>query len=105
MLSKKIKELKLRQLFLKNEFLKKKYNFLLMSLSCGIQKNIKKKYVLYNILKTRAQIKKISKVQLNNRCVLTNRSRGIVRPFFVSRIKMREYMQFGVIPGYKKAVW
>jgi ribosomal protein S14 len=38
------------------------------------------------------------------RCVLTNRSKSI-RSFKVSRIQSKELISFGVIPGYKKAVW
>jgi len=38
------------------------------------------------------------------RCILTNRSRGSIRPFNVARSKLRELLQFGILPGYKKAV-
>ena len=34
-----------------------------------------------------------------------NRGRGVLRPYGISRTLMRELMQFGVIPGYSKAVW
>jgi len=42
---------------------------------------------------------------MTNRCVLNNRGRGVLRPYGISRTLMRELMQFGVIPGYSKAVW
>ena len=38
------------------------------------------------------------------RCILTNRSKAI-RPFKISRIQSKELISFGIIPGYKKAVW
>jgi len=42
---------------------------------------------------------------MSNRCVLNNRSRGVLRPYGISRILIRDLMQFGVIPGYSKSVW
>lgn len=49
--------------------------------------------------------KSSSKVKMVRRCVLTNRNRGVLRPFGVSRIYLREMIQFGVVPGFSKAVW
>ncbi len=55
------------------------------------------------------RLQKISRdsslVRLKNRCVLTNRSKGIYRKFRLSRIRLREMLANGIIPGYKKAVW
>lgn len=45
-----------------------------------------------------------SKTKLVRRCVLNNRARGLTKPYNISRIKLREMIQFGVIPGYKKSV-
>ena len=39
------------------------------------------------------------------RCILTNRTRGTFQKFNISRIVLRDLMSFGIIPGYKKAVW
>ena len=47
----------------------------------------------------------ISKTLIKKRCILTNRSKGFVNKYSLSRIKMREYLASGIIPGYKKAVW
>ncbi len=44
-------------------------------------------------------------VRLKNRCVLTNRSKGVYRQFRMSRVRLREMLANGLIPGYKKAVW
>jgi len=49
--------------------------------------------------------KNYSKTKLVRRCVLNNRGRGSIRPFNISRVKLRELFQFGIIPGYKKSVW
>ena len=101
MLSSKVKDLKERSAFCKSE-----------------KSRIIKKFVLFNILsknnfflrKTyfksmRNSFKRSSKVKVVRRCVLSNRGRGVLRPFGISRIYLREMMQFGLIPGYSKAVW
>lgn len=54
---------------------------------------------------------KINKMQykinthLNRRCLLTNRARGSLKIFRVSRSILRELILMGLIPGYKKSVW
>lgn len=49
--------------------------------------------------------KLLSKTKLNNRCIVTNRSRGNFRPFGFSRFLLRKFFLFGVMPGYKKNIW
>ena len=46
-----------------------------------------------------------SKTRITRRCIFNNRNRGALRPFGISRIYLRELMQFGLVPGYTKAVW
>jgi small subunit ribosomal protein S14 len=46
-----------------------------------------------------------TKIRIKNRCVLTGRTHGLVGPFNVSRIKLRELASNGLITGMKKAVW
>jgi small subunit ribosomal protein S14 len=40
-----------------------------------------------------------------NRCAETNRPRGYIRKFGLSRISFREHASKGEIPGIKKASW
>jgi small subunit ribosomal protein S14 len=49
--------------------------------------------------------KNSSPVRLKNRCAITGRSRGYMRPFGLSRIQFREMAREGKIPGVKKASW
>jgi ribosomal protein S14 len=56
-------------------------------------------------LKFFRKFKKISKTQIVRRCISKNRSRGVFRSFNVSRNVLRETIQFGLIPGYKKSIW
>lgn len=46
-----------------------------------------------------------SPVRLKNRCEITGRPRGYMRPFGLSRIKFRELASEGKIPGVKKSSW
>ena len=45
------------------------------------------------------------KVRLKDRCVLTGRSQSVVGPFNISRVKLRELISNGLVPGVRKSVW
>jgi ribosomal protein S14 len=99
MISKKIRDIKLRKEFQKKEF----YNLSFKFIYTNFLNKYKQlpKFEQYISL----QKKNFSKTKLVRRCILNNRSRGSIRPFNISRIKLRELFQFGLIPGYKKSVW
>jgi len=105
MVIKKIKDIKKRNLFAKLEYLKKIYKVIFILLLNNDKFKTKKSILFSKLLKLKFKICRISKVQIKNRCVISNRSKAISRPFFLSRIKMREYIRAGLLPGYKKAVW
>jgi small subunit ribosomal protein S14 len=46
-----------------------------------------------------------SATRSHNRCMLTGRSKAVLRKFKVSRIMLRELALAGKIPGLKKASW
>src|SRR5690606_6334008 len=46
-----------------------------------------------------------SPVRHRNRCRMTGRPHGVYRKFRLSRIKLREAMMRGDVPGLKKASW
>jgi small subunit ribosomal protein S14 len=46
-----------------------------------------------------------SAVRIRNRCALTGRPRGYYRRFDLSRITLREFAAFGMLPGVKKSSW
>lgn len=48
---------------------------------------------------------RLSKVRLVRHCLLTNRKRSVYKSHSLSRNILKELMQFGVAPGYRKAVW
>jgi ribosomal protein S14 len=96
MLSSKIKDIKLRNSLKRVEKIKKIKKFLFTEIRSSI---------IISFLKDKKSILHKSKIRMTNRCVLTNRGRGVLRPYGISRVVMRDLMQFGVIPGYSKAVW
>jgi len=46
-----------------------------------------------------------SAVRLQRRCRVTGRPHAVYRKFGLSRIKLREIMMRGEVPGLKKASW
>jgi ribosomal protein S14 len=103
MLHSKVKDLKHRKQFFKIEKTRIVDIFVFRNLvanpllSVELKKNIFFKF--YSKKKSRV------KNRLVRRCVLTNRGRGSLQDFKISRSLLRELMGFGIIPGYKKSVW
>ena len=99
----KIKDNKIRKKFKKFEKKMLLKKFIYNNLLYYYYKKNKEKYssVCFQIL-----IKKKKRVSTKfvNRCILTNRSKSI-RLLKISRLKTRELMSFGIIPGFKKAIW
>ena len=42
------------------------------------------------------------RIRIRNRCILTGRGRGVIRKFRLSRIMLKNYSLFGLIPGMVK---
>jgi ribosomal protein S14 len=107
MLHSKFKDIKFRNQFFKIEKKRIADNFVCNNLLAYVARNKKfsqiekKKFYLKNFSQKKLRVKN----RLMRRCVITNRSRGITKDFKISRILSRELMGFGIIPGYKKAVW
>jgi ribosomal protein S14 len=104
MLAFKIKDIKLRKKFSKIENLKKINKFLFINLLSQKSKKLSDFCLHNNLLKLQINTR-ISRVRIKNRCVLTNRNKGVSKYYSLSRIVMRDFMQFGILPGYTKAVW
>lgn len=106
MLHTRVKDLKFRKKYYKNE---KKYivnTFLFKNIMSTIHfknyNSLLKKKIMFKCLQ-----KKNIRIKNRNvrRCVFTNRSRGVIRTFKLSRSLLRELMGFGFIPGCKKTTW
>ena len=105
MLAQKFKTNKKRKLYFKLEYYKKIYKVIVVSLLNNINLKKKKAYLAVNLLKLQQRIIFFSKVQIKNRCVVSNRGKAVSRVFSLSRIKMRELIHLGLLPGYRKSVW
>jgi small subunit ribosomal protein S14 len=99
----KIKDIRNREIFFKKELFKRKIKFLFINLSNKNNKTEQNSKNIYFFLKLKNR--KSSKTKLLRRCIFNNRSKGSLRSFGISRILLREMFQFGIVPGYKKAVW
>jgi len=105
MLLAKIKDTKFRKQYNIVEKKLKVNKFLICNLLSNPNRlNTKLCAIHIQLLKTKNS-QRISKIKLSNRCIGSNRGRGVLRSYSLSRIVMREYLQFGVIPGFRKSVW
>jgi ribosomal protein S14 len=100
MLSSKVKDLRERNIFRVSEKSRIINKFVFFNLRSKKSSVISSLFFIKNFPND-----KRSKIRLVRRCVFTNRGRGVLRPFGISRIYLREMMKFGLIPGYAKAVW
>ncbi len=101
--SKKIKDISFRKKYLNNEkfiLINKYIKIWLLNLSP--KKLLFSKY-LFLFLKKK-QLKSF-KVKITNRCIVTNRSRSNFRKFSLSRLCLKQFSSFGILPGLKKSVW
>jgi len=104
MLSSKIKDLKLRRNSYNSEINKSISRFMFINIlnNRNISLSIKKKAVYYL---TKSLNKGESKTKIVRRCSITTRSRVSHRKLGISRIRLREMLKAGVLPGYSKAIW
>ena len=98
MLKTKRSSIKFKKVFYKDEYNKKVNKFISIYLK-NKTVHLSKYYFILNLKKT------VSKTKLKSICVLTNRTHSINKNYNISRIYLREMFSFGIIPGYKKAVW
>lgn len=102
MLFKKKKDLVFRKKFLKYEKLNKINKVVFINI---VSHALDKKNSLFTFLKFQASLKKNSRVKIKTRCSISNRGSAINQYYALSRIKMREFIHLGLIPGYKKSIW
>lgn len=44
-------------------------------------------------------------VKVRNRCILTNRQRGIITPYHISRLQFRRMSREGLLKGLRQSSW
>jgi ribosomal protein S14 len=101
MKSNKVKNFKLRLIFAKKELLIRLNKFLKINLlnTFFLKKNAN--LLICNLILK----KKVSKVTVKNKCVLTGCNNSVNKEYNISRVKFRKLLQFGIVSNYNKAVW
>lgn len=94
-----LKDQKRRKQFFENE----KFRILLKYLLQKENLSVKDRILITKKLESLSKDSSITR--LRNRCVITNRSRGVLKSFRLSRIQLREMFSLGIVPGFKKSVW
>jgi ribosomal protein S14 len=93
-----IKDKKKRNLFCKFEVERLLLKSILFNLNFG--KNIRK-HIFFSLANN--YTKQMSKTQLRNRCILTNRSRFIFTKYKISRLQFKRLINLGRLTGtYRK---
>ena len=107
MLFKQFKDIKSRKNLKKFEKIRSIKKFVFFNLLSNVIKNRKlsKDRRRFMFLISNFKIKHLSKTKIVRRCILTNRSRRVIRPFHISHTIFRELNEFGLIPGSRKAIW
>jgi len=107
MLFLKIKDSNLRKNYNKTEKKRIIKKFIIINLLSCLLNTYKiskeRQYFLY--LLSKYDFNSISKTKINRRCIITNRGRAIIRPYNISRLAFKKLYQFGIIPGFRKAIW
>lgn len=96
-----IKDKKRRQAFLKQEKKYKTLKFLVQKIELD---NMTRLLLMQKLAKL-SKKSNFSRTKIKNRCSITFRGRSIIRTFKLSRIRLRELLSLGLVPGYKKAAW
>ena len=81
----------------------KKYEIKNLGLKIGIRLDYKLKLV--NIVNSSGIKKNTNFSKYKNRCFISGRSSAIYKQFKISRIKLRELVNNGIMVGLKKASW
>ncbi len=105
MLSSKVKDFKHRKLFLKIENNKLLYKFALINLVNNPLYLQSKSFFFFKFFKRFNKLNYKTSTRILNKCVLSNRNQKTFSKLKLSRLAAKELLSFGLIPGYKKAVW
>lgn len=110
MLFSTVNDNKLRNNYLKTEYKNKinKFIFINAISKLTLTGKFKKKVYLSTIFKTlylKLFNKRNNKIKMVPHCLITGRTKSVYKKFNLSRSVLRDLIQFGLVPGYKKAVW
>lgn len=69
------------------------------------EKFLIKKFKLYLQIKLHKLCSKYSRVKINNRCIISYKTRSINRLFQVNRHTFKNFSSIGLLPGIEKTGW
>ena len=97
----------MKYLIAKNK--KNRFSYNLLEKKRLLLKSINKNMFLYNKYRKYAKNKLIIlkgyKSYLKNYCIISGRSRGIIRKYNISRMLFKYYASFGYLKGIRKGSW
>jgi ribosomal protein S14 len=98
------KDIKLRKKLSITELAKKELKFIFIQLLNNENFSRDKKKMMINYFTSKSK-NYSTKTKLVNRCLETSKSRVMHKSFKISRMKLKNMLDMGIIPGYKKAAW
>lgn len=106
MKSSKVKDLKNRKLFYSVERSRLINKFIFINLQNKVLLTQKEKQnILFKNFRRFNQLKYKVSTKVLNKCLLTNRNAKTYSSYNLSRIKIKEFLSFGVLSGYRKSIW
>lgn len=91
-----------KDLFRRRAFKKEELNALIFkAIACNKILPLSKRILAIQFLNNLPKDSKITRIR--NRCLITGRSRGIIRKYKISRITFRKLAHMGLIPGIRRA--
>jgi len=110
MLFAKLKDFKLRKNLLKFEYKIKAQKFVFTNLvSKAFRNHLKSSKISFMLLslyqKSLQKYACNSRKKILRRCILNDRTKSVYRNFNLSRSILKNLMEFGLVPGYRKAIW
>ena len=105
MLCSRINDIKNRKLFYRFEQNKILYKFLLSNIAGKVIKVKQKRVCHYKFLKQYNSSYRGKLPRILTKCILTNRNSKTFSSFKLSRLKLKDLLSFGAVPGYTKSIW
>lgn len=99
----------IKYLFIKDKLRRSKFYFIekerLRLKSLVFNRSLDYNIRCYFFLRLNNLKRNSSFVRIVNRCLITNRSKGILRNFHLSRINFKEYISLNIMSSIKKSSW
>ncbi len=105
MLSSKFKDNKHRKLYSNVESLRLINKLIFVN---ALNRKLTKRqhsFVKYKFYRRFNKLKYRVFTKLLNKCIITNRNTRTFSEYKLSRLKIKEFLSFGILSGYRKSIW